>query len=720
MEKRTLSDIGLRQSALRLLKRFYGYDRFRPLQFEAIERAMSGKDAVVLMPTGGGKSICYQIPALLSDGCAIVVSPLLALMKDQVDNLRAIGIPAAAINSMQTEETNRIITEKMFQGQIKLLYISPERLLADVERWSSSIKISLIAIDEAHCISQWGHDFRPEYTRLSILKRHFPDTPFMALTATADKVTRDDIAKQLGLTDAKLFLSSFDRPNLSLSVISNYNTAQKKEHLLHFIEERHGQCGIVYCLSRATTEQVASLLLSEGHKAACYHAGLSAGERQNVQQAFLNDDLDIICATIAFGMGIDKSNIRWIVHYNMPKNVECYYQEIGRAGRDGLPADTMMFYSYSDVATLTHFAENSGQAGINREKLQRMQEYAEASICRRRMLLSYFNERYDHDCQNCDVCKNPPERFDGTRLSQMALSAVARMNESEGMMTLIDVLRGSRRAEILSKGYDRLKTFGVGAGLSHAAWSRYILQMLQLGLIEIAYNDNNHLKITPYGWDLLKGECAVQMSKISFFRKDGAKTYTAPEKKSISPAERLFKELSALRRQIAKDENVMPQAVFNDKVLTELVERQPTDLRGLSRISGIGEIKLIRYSKPFLGVLRKFKNLPAAVSGQSEELTTFLVEKGYNLTDISTLRQLKLRTVAGHVARQIQLGKIPRSLYQMLLSEDEYLRIMRTYYRPGMPLPRIEDDTEAAKAAIALAIFRAKQTQTQTKQPNIK
>lgn len=705
----------LYQNALSLLKRFYGYDTFRPIQYEVIEQIMAGNDALVLMPTGGGKSICFQLPALLKEGCTIVVSPLLALMKDQVDALRSNGIPAAAVNSMQTDSTNREVLEKVFAGQVKLLYISPERLLAEVPRWSTSLNVSLIAIDEAHCISQWGHDFRQEYTKLSVLKQYFPGVPFMALTATADKLTREDIVKQLGITNAQLFISSFDRPNLSLYVEANYTAAQKKDKILDFLEEHKGQSGIIYCLSRASTETVADFLQTQGYNAACYHAGLGNTERQSVQQRFLNDEIEIICATIAFGMGIDKSNIRWVIHYNMPKNMECYYQEIGRAGRDGMPSDVLMFYSYGDVATLTHFVEESGQTGINREKLLRMQEYAEANVCRRRMLLSYFNERYDHDCGHCDVCKNPPERIDGTRLSQMALSAVARMNESEGLTMLIEVLRGSRRAAVIEKGYDRLKTFGVGAGFSHAVWNRYILQMLQLGLLEIAYNESNHLKITPYGWDVLRGLSAVQMSKVTFDNWNGKRVRgTYKEKVSLTPEERLFSELKKLRADIAKKEGVPPYIILNDKVLSDLAEKAPTDLSGFAAVSGIGEMKIVRYSRQFLGLLRKTKGLPATVSGLSENLTLYLFNAGYNPDSISSLRELKPLTVSMHLAKLIQLGKIKEAQFDSLISREEYGRIIQDYLSNGWQ-SKISDVADAGKAVIALAIYRTKSQHKTTK-----
>lgn len=696
-----------KQQALALLKRFYGYDSFRHLQYDVIEHVMKGEDSLVLMPTGGGKSICFQIPALLKDGCAIVVSPLLALMKDQVDMLRGNGIPAAAINSMQTDSTNRDVMEKAFAGKIKLLYISPERLLSEMDRWSSNIKISLIAIDEAHCISQWGHDFRPEYTKLSVLKQKFSNVPIMALTATADKLTRDDIVKQLGIADARMFISSFDRPNLSLSVISNFSGKQKDNAIMDFIDEHQGQSGIIYCLSRASTEKLADTLSSEGYKAECYHAGLSNETRQAVQQRFLNDETEIICATIAFGMGIDKSNIRWVIHYNMPKNLECYYQEIGRAGRDGMPADALMFYSYGDVATLTHFVQESGQTSINQEKLQRMQEFAEARVCRRRILLSYFNERFDHDCKNCDVCKNPPLRIDGTELVQKALSAIARMNEAEGQMMVIDVLRGMRPIAVVEKGYDKLKTFGVGADMSGGIWSRYLLQMLQLGLIEIAYSDHNHLKITPYGWDVIRGKCRVQMSKVVFETHRKAKT-PSREKLRLTPMtheDKIMAELKNYRMKVAKDENVPPYIVFSDKVLSEIADKKPVDFKSLVAIPGLGEVKLVNYGRNLITIVRRVMGQSGTVTGLSDELTTYLVNKGYDIDTIANIRKIKPQTVASHIAKAIQLKRIGADRYKDFISQDDYARIAQAYQSGTLNADeRAKEDP--VKVVIALAIYR--------------
>lgn len=604
----------MKTRALGVLHRFYGYNSFYPLQFDAIQCVMQGHDAVVLMPTGGGKSICFQIPALLSDGCAIVISPLLALMKDQVDALQAMGIPAATVNSSQSDNFNRQVIEQVYAGRIKLLYISPERLLSEVEQWSSQIKISLFAIDEAHCISQWGHDFRPEYTQLSTLRQRFPGVPIMALTATADRLTRDDIARQLNIPDAQLFMTSFDRPNIMLNVVSNVSGNDKMKMITRFIDTHNGESGIIYSLRRADTEKMAARLRTLGYNAAPFHAGMATVEKEQVQTAFLNDDIPIVCATIAFGMGINKSNVRWVIHSNMPKSIECYYQEIGRAGRDGMPATALMFYSFADVITLRSFAQDSGQAALNMNKLQRMQQYAESDVCRRRTLLSYFNERYEHDCGNCDVCLNPPERFDATIVCQMALSAIVRTGGKEGLSTIIDILRGSAKTDIVAKGYNTLRTYGVGRDLSAAAWNAYMLQMLQMGIIDVAYDDYNHLRVTQFGWEILKGaRRQVMLSKFSYTDRR-ATAAAAKEKKprqgqlqDMPPADKeLFEQLKATRLAIAKAQKIPPYIVFSDKVLDVIARHRPTTREEFSCLYGIGEKKTEMYWRPFTAAVKDY------------------------------------------------------------------------------------------------------------------
>ncbi|MDE6315137.1 MAG: RecQ family ATP-dependent DNA helicase, partial [Muribaculaceae bacterium] len=461
-----------------------------------------------------GKSICYQIPALLQPGVAVVVSPLIALMKDQVQALIACGIPAATINSMQSDEENMRIMESVGRGHIKLLYMSPERLLLDAVHWPENMRISLFAIDEAHCISQWGHDFRPEYARLSILRELFPKVPVIALTATADRLTRNDIAARLALRNPAIFISSFDRPNIKLTARPNPGREKKLKMIGELIERYADDSGVIYCLSRKSAEQTATELNARGYSVAVYHAGLTPDERDRTQNDFIHGRIQVVCATVAFGMGINKSNIRFVIHNNLPRNIEGYYQEIGRAGRDGLPAEALLFYSFADIATLRSFIDEGERQMINMEKLTRMQEYAETSLCRRRVLLSYFSEHTDSDCGNCDVCLHPPTRFDGTIIVQKALSAIIRCQEKIGANMLVDILRGSARTDIISRGYDRIRTYGAGRDLPAAEWRAYLLQMLQLGFIEIAYDKGNHLHVTPYGHSVLTGRAQATLARI--------------------------------------------------------------------------------------------------------------------------------------------------------------------------------------------------------------
>lgn len=599
------------------LRTYYGYSTFRQNQQEIIEHVMQGKDALVLMPTGGGKSICYQIPALTMSGTAIVISPLISLMKDQVETLRANGIEAEALNSGNDPAVDTVIRRKCISGSMKLLYISPEKLMSEIDYLLSHIQISLFAIDEAHCISQWGHDFRPEYTQLGILREKFPHVPIMALTATADKITRGDILKQLNITGAQEFISSFDRPNLSLSVKRGYKAAEKMHFILNFIKARPMEAGIIYCLSRKNTEKVASDLLKKGINAAPYHAGLSTFERNQTQERFKNDQLSVVCATIAFGMGIDKSNVRWVIHYNMPKSIESFYQEIGRAGRDGAPADTVLFYSLADIVQLTEFARQSGQQDVNMDKLRRMQEYAESSVCRRRILLNYFSEQTDHDCGNCDVCENPPRRFDGTRYVQMALSAAKRTTETVRISTIIEIVKGIRSPYVIRHGYDQLKTFGVGKDITTNDWQDYLLQMLQMGFVEIAYNDGNKVKVTNIGEDVLYGRKSAQLCVIDHSVKEERKkprlkleipTITIPGLPPTTGIEdmKLFEALRSLRLTCANEEGFPPYIVFSDKVLHALATIKPTTIEQFGNISGIGEHKKEKYGNRFVALIQKY------------------------------------------------------------------------------------------------------------------
>jgi ATP-dependent DNA helicase RecQ len=594
-------------SPLRLLEKHFGYKSFRPQQQEVIEHVLAGRDAVVLMPTGGGKSLCYQVPALALDGLTVVLSPLIALMKDQVQALQANGIAAAFLNSTLTFSEEQAIEAQLRSGAMKLLYVSPERLFAQgflerLEEWN----LRLVAIDEAHCISSWGHAFRPEYKRLNILKQRFPQVPLIALTATADKAVRHDIAHHLGMMCERLFTSSFDRPNLSLAVLPGQN----RWAMLQRIMARHaGECGIIYCNSRKGTEKLAAQLQGIGVRAEHYHARMDAADRDRVQDSFIQGHTHVVCATIAFGMGIDKGDVRFVIHWNMPGTLEGYYQEIGRAGRDGAPAETILFYSYADVQTHMHFmeeVEDRQYKAIMGAKLDRMKEFAEAQVCRRIVLLSYFSEEVVKPCGNCDVCKDPPKYFEGTLLAQKALSAMFRCHQRIGMSVLIDVLKGTHSTEVQQQGLSQVKTFGMGADVSAFAWVMFIQQFLQQGLIEIDYTDRYHLKITPLGHRVLKGEHPVRLVTPETIKERQERTRKAklPAPTHVAPESAdLLGQLKALRLTISKEIAKPAFVVFSDATLIDMATKKPRNVHEFRLVNGVGDHKTKMYAERFLEVI---------------------------------------------------------------------------------------------------------------------
>ncbi|MBS9777825.1 MAG: DNA helicase RecQ [Gammaproteobacteria bacterium] len=648
------------------LKQHFGFDSFRPDQQAIIEYVLKGNDAFVVMPTGGGKSICYQLPALLLPGITVVISPLIALMKDQVDALTQNGIGAGFFNSQQTGEQRQQLRQLLNSNALKLIYTAPESLngLLSIINPAS---ISLIAIDEAHCISSWGHDFRPAYTQLSHLKSRL-HCPFIALTATADKTTRADISAQLNIQHAPLFLSSFNRKNLSLDVASGQN---RLPQILAFLRRHPNESGIIYCLSRKATESIAEKLRDNGHKAIAYHAGLHTEERESVQNRFINDNVNIICATIAFGMGIDKSNVRWVVHYNLPKNIEGYYQEIGRAGRDGMPAETLLFYSYGDVIQLRKFAESTNveQEKIQLAKLERIQQYAESLTCRRKILLSYFGEHLDEDCGNCDICLHPPERIDGTVIAQKALSAIARLKQSEPQKVVIDLLRGAQNNYMLHNNYHQLKTHGAGKDITWQDWQQYLIQLINQGFIEIAYHDHHKLKLTEAAKTVLFDGTVVTLAKIV----DAKERLKQQEKIHHAPSEPMFEMLRELRKSIAETKNIPAFTIFSDATLRDMMLVRPRNEEEFLSVSGVGQTKLEHYGQRCINAIKDYltknpeenkarpqrtnavKVKPSRTSTVDESFA--LYEKGLSPKDIAEQRQLSEQTIMTHLCKAYQLGK---------------------------------------------------------------
>ena len=676
------------------LKKYFGYDSFRPRQAEIIQNVFTGKDTLVLMPTGGGKSACFQIPAVTMPGTAVVVSPLISLMKDQVEGLRANGIRAAFINSSLPYNELRQVEDDLFNGRLDLLYVSPEKIVSrEFLPLLKKVNVNLFAIDEAHCISGWGHDFRPEYTQLQFLKKLFPQVPIIALTATADKVTRKDILKQLTIPKAKVFISSFDRPNLSLEV----RPGQKRmEQIVSFVKNRKEESGIIYCLSRRSCEQVAAKLLAKGIKADFYHGAMSSAQRSRVQENFINDVTPVVCATIAFGMGIDKSNVRYVIHYNLPRNMEGYYQEIGRAGRDGVDSQTVLFYSFADVMSYRRMYsdEPSQQTELKMAKLDRMYQYATAQVCRRKILLNYFNEHLREDCGNCDICKNPPKLIDATVFAQKALSAVARCKQSVGIALLVNILRGSRAYAVVSGGYDKIKTYGAGADTGFDEWRHIIEQFVHLGYLDIAHDDKNHLKLNDASKEVLFDNRKVDIISFESYKKreeESKQKKAKPQSDRERVRDGLFDSLRKLRLKIARKEEVPPYVVFSDATLEEMAAMRPTDNAEMMEISGVGQKKMEKYGDEFIRAIlgyAKINNIPLSTfkarnnrevivpaSGPKparkketilpgdENLSTYertlkYWQQGKSPEEIAGLRNMSPMTIQNHLTKFYTEGKI--------------------------------------------------------------
>jgi ATP-dependent DNA helicase RecQ len=625
------------------LKKHFGYDQFRPLQLEIIQDALAGRDVFVLMPTGGGKSLCFQLPALLRDGLTIVVSPLISLMKDQVDALQASGIPATYLNSTLDRDKAKARWRGLHRGEYRMLYVAPERLMLEtfLER-ALNWNIAQFAIDEAHCISEWGHDFRPEYRELKGLREHFSDAPVMALTATATERVRADIIKQLKLREPRCYVASFNRPNLT------YRVAPKTspyEQLLAFIRARPNESGIVYCASRKSTESLARNLTEDGISAKPYHAGLTSSERTKHQESFLRDDVRVVTATIAFGMGINKPNVRFVVHYDLPKNLESYYQETGRAGRDGLPSECVLLFSASDVAKQLHFIDgkSEGEARIARAQLRQMVHYAETRECRRAMLLSYFGEHYQQpSCQGCDNCLTPRQTFDGTIPAQKFLSCVHRVHAKSGfdfgLNHIVDVLRGADTEAIRQRGHNELSTYGIGHDLKREEWQAIGRELLRLGLLECAPGRFATLTLTKAGRDALRNRTSITLTKqIDVVARD-----QKPRTGAIECDELLFERLRALRRKLADERAVPAYIIFSDVSLRKMARNYPTNVNEFRRVPGVGEQKLKDFAEPFLTEIREYlgKNERRTFSDGNDSL----VPKGrarLNHSQTETLRRFQ-------------------------------------------------------------------------------